>query len=217
VRVLAWSLSVLAVALAAGGTSVAADDPAADPAPRDWAYSLLANAYIFPGDAEDEEDFLLGVAAADRGALHLEARWNYEALDTGSLWAGWNWSTGETVELELTPMLGAVLGETDGVAPGLELSLAWRRLDYYLESEAVFDLDDRDESFVYGWSELAVSPVDWLRVGIVAQRTRVYQTERDVQRGVLAQFVLGVTTVGAYWFNPGEDDSFTVAVVQLDF
>jgi len=170
-------------------------------------------AYFFSGD----EDFALGIAAADRGPLHLEARYNYEALETWSLWAGWNWSTGETVELQLTPMLGAVFGDVDGIAPGLELSLVWGMLDYYLESEAVFDLDEGEESFTYGWSELAVSPLDWLRVGVVGQRTRVYETDREVQRGVLAQFVLGPSTLGLYWFDPGDDDAFTVAVAQLDF
>jgi len=33
----------------------------------------------------DDSNFLLVIATADRGSLHLEARYNYEALDTGSL------------------------------------------------------------------------------------------------------------------------------------
>jgi len=210
---------LIVVVLAACRTCIAAEGPTADPgapvapAPRAWAISVAGNAYLFP----DDEDFTLGIAAADRGPLHLEARYNYEALETGSLWAGWNWSTGKTVELQVTPMLGAVFGDVDGVAPGLELSLVWGILDYYVESEVVFDLEEDADSFTYAWSELAVSPLDWLRVGIVGQRTRVFETERDVQRGVLAQVVLGPSTLGLYWFDPGGGDAFTVALVQLDF
>ena len=32
---------------------------------------------------------------ADYGWLHLEARYNYEGLDTGSAWIGYNFSVGD--------------------------------------------------------------------------------------------------------------------------
>ena len=72
---------------------------------------------------------------ADRDWLHLEARYNYEALDTGSAWVGYNFSGGETVTWELTPMLGAVFGATDGIAPGYKGSLGWKKLELYSEGE----------------------------------------------------------------------------------
>ncbi len=43
-------------------------------------------------------------------------------------------------------------------------------------------------SFFYSWSELSVSPVDWFRFGLVGQRTRAYQTDVDIQRGLLVGF-----------------------------
>lgn len=60
--------------------------------------------------------------AADHGALHLEARYNYEALRTGSLWAGYNLSVGGKLVLDATPMIGGVFGNVNGVAPGLEFT-----------------------------------------------------------------------------------------------
>ena len=48
---------------------------------------------------------------ADRDWLHLEARYNYEALDTGSAWVGYNFSGGETLAWEFTPMIGGVFGD----------------------------------------------------------------------------------------------------------
>jgi len=41
---------------------------------------------------KDQSDFLLAVATAERGQLHIEARYNYEAIDAGSLFAGWKFS-----------------------------------------------------------------------------------------------------------------------------
>jgi hypothetical protein len=189
-----------------------APTPAGSPPPA-WEYSVSAYAYFFPGG----DDFRLGIATADRGPLHLEARYNYEALDTGSLWAGWNWSTGDAVQFGITPMLGAVIGDVDAIAPGFELSLAWKRLDYYLESEIVLDLHERSEDFIYSWSELGVTPVYWLRLGLVGQRTRVYETSVDIQRGVFAQVLAGPVAVGVDWFDPGGDDEFTVATFAIDF
>ena len=125
---------------------------------------------------------------ADRDWLHLEARYNYEALDTGSAWVGYNFSGGEAVSWELTPMLGAVFGVTDGIAPGYKGTLGWKKLEFYSEGEYVFDAGDSADSFFYNWSELTFAPVESLRFGLVTQRTRVYQTDREIQRGLLAGF-----------------------------
>lgn len=208
---------LLAAALLASAllprTVRAADPPDPTPPASAWEYSLTGNGYLFPGDG----DFLLGVATADRGALHLEARYNYEDRDTASFWGGWTWSKGETVTFVVTPMLGVAAGDTDAILPGLELSLAWKQIDYYLESEIALDLHDRDDDFVYGWSELGWTPYEWLRVGLVGQRTRVYDTGLDVQRGVLAQGIAGRFTFGADWFNPASDDEFVVAILGVEF
>jgi hypothetical protein len=102
--------------------------------------------------------------------LHLEARYNYENLDTGSMWFGYNFAGGETVEWTLTPIIGGVFGQTDGVAPGYKGSLIWRQLEVYSEGEYVFDAHDSADSFFYNWSEVTFVPAEWFRVGLVTQR-----------------------------------------------
>ena len=57
--------------------------------------------------------------------------------------------------------------------------------------EALIDTADTADSFFYNWSELTVAPVDWLRVGLVTQRTRAYRSDRDIQRGL----IVGVVTL----------------------
>ena len=47
------------------------------------------------------------------------ARYNYENLETGSVWVGYNLSGGEKLEWELTPMLGGVFGNTTRHRSGL--------------------------------------------------------------------------------------------------
>ena len=69
----------------------------------------------------NDQSYVSPVFAADRGWLHLEARYNDEYQKTGSLWAGYNFSAGDKIVLEVTPMLGVVFGDTTGIAPGCHI------------------------------------------------------------------------------------------------
>ena len=59
------------------------------------------------------------------------------------------------------------------------------------------------DNYFYAWSELGFRPVEWLRIGIAGQRSRIYNNERDIQRGPFGQVTWGPVTIGGYWFNPG--------------
>src|SRR5262245_65686826 len=109
--------------------------PNAAPPTDTWSFSVSAYTYLLP----DEGNYVQPTMTADRGWLHLEARYNYEDKDTGSAWIGYNFGGGDTVAWELTPMVGGVFGATDGVAPGYKGSLGWWRLELYSEGEFMFD------------------------------------------------------------------------------
>ena len=208
--VLAAALLVPVLASAAPGSGNAAASPPSTANAPGWAYSATGMYYWPP----DDSNFLLVIATADRGSLHLEARYNYEALDTGSLFAGWTFAGGDKLTYELTPMLGAVIGETQGIAPGFEASLAYGVADFYIEAEYLYDLDNHEDNYTYAWSELGFSPLEWLRFGLVGQRTRVYNSDRDIQRGGFAQLLFGKATLGFYVFNP-DDSADRLAIVSL--
>jgi hypothetical protein len=119
--------------------------------------------------------------------------------------------------VELTPLIGGAWGTTQAFVPGLEASVAWERLDFYVEAEYVRDNHERTDSYFYAWSELGFRPVEWLRVGVAGQRTRVYGGERDIQRGPFAQVTWGRFTLGGYWFNPGSSDQIFVGLIGVTF
>jgi len=180
---------------------------------RAWSFSVAASTYIM----SDDGHYVQPTVSADRDWLHLEARYNYEGLDTASIWAGYTASGGTAVAWEITPMLGGVFGDTTGVAPGLKGSLGWWLLELYGESEYVFDTADRSDSFLYIWSEATLSPVDALRFGLVTQRTRAYQSDRDIQRGVMAGVTFKQLSLTGYVFNPDQDKPHFVFAVGLTF
>jgi hypothetical protein len=182
----------------------------ADPA---WELSASLYAYAPP----DSKSYWQPTLRADRGWLHLEARHNYEALDTGSVWIGYNFSIGEELTLDFTPMLGVVSGKTKGLAPGYEATLGWRKLELYSEGEYVFDKDVSSDSFFYMWTELTYAATDWFRFGLVGQRTRAYQTEVETQRGLLARLTYKSADLTAHVFNPFTDYPAYVLSVSVSF
>ncbi|HNQ89060.1 MAG TPA: hypothetical protein PKM73_10635 [Verrucomicrobiota bacterium] len=179
----------------------------------DWSFSVSAYSYFVPA----EREYVQPTFSADRGWLHLEARYNYEDLETGSAWVGYNLGGGETLEWELTPMLGGVFGNTTGIAPGCKGSLSWRKLELYSEGQYVFDTDDSSGSFFYNWSELTMAPTDWFRFGLVTQRTRLYDADRDIQRGLMVGFTFKQLDVAGYVFDPDESRPTVVIGLRVDF
>lgn len=203
---LAMALQVL-LAVGAAAEEHAAGDAA------NWSGSASVIAYLLPQD----DDYLQPEIDVDIGALHLELRYNYEALDTASAWVGYNFTAGRDVQIEFTPMLGVVFGDTNGVAPGFNFGLTWKSLSLYSEFEHVFDSDDSSESFLYAWSELAWALGDTFRIGFVGQRTKTYLAPRDIQRGILAGATLGRADLTGYVFNPDDGDPIYVLALAVGF
>ncbi len=178
-----------------------------------WSFSASLYGYIVP----ESRDYVNPNFMADRGWLHLEARYNYEALETGSLWVGYNLSIGEKLVFEIAPMLGGVFGDLTGVAPGYNLSLTYKRLNLSSQGEYVFDAADSSGNFFYTWSELAYSPLDWLRAGLAIQRTKAYKSDLDIQRGFLVGASYKSVDVTAYVFNLGWTDPTIVLAMAFNF
>ncbi len=207
-------MNIVRILLAMGAAWIAAaawagePDPAGEPV---WEFALTA----YPTLAEGaDNNYTSAVATADRGPLHLEARYSYEAIDARSAFVGWTFSGGETLTWEITPLLGGVWGPLQAIVPGVELSLTYGRFDFYLEGEYV---DDGDEPYTYAWSELGFAAQDWLRIGVAAQRTRIFGDDREIQRGPFAQVSWDRFTLGGFWFNPGADDQILVGSIGVAF
>jgi len=204
--------ALIAACLAGSGLAIGAEpDPRSDE--NVWSSAITGFYYAM----RDQPDFGVGVASADRGSLHLEARYNYEARNATSVFGGWKFAGGDDLSFELTPIVGGLFGAARGVVPGVEASVAWREFDVYIEAEYVYDLNDHSASYTYAWSELAWKPTPWLRIGLAGQRTKVVDTGRDFQRGVFAQFTVGKVTLGLYGFNPDSGSRYFIGALGAKF
>jgi hypothetical protein len=210
------SVSGIAFAQATPGSAPVKTSPAEAPP---WEYNLTVDGYIIP----DGTSYVDPVFTADHNWLHLEARYNYENLHTGSLWAGYNFSwgdvdSGDKWEFDLTPIIGGVFGRTNGIAPGLEVSLNYRKkLEFSIENEYVFDTTSKSGNFYYAWPQLTYSPKDWFHVGAVAQHTVAYHTPVSIQRGFLVGFSHKKWEFTTYVFNPGISGTTAVLEAGVSF
>ncbi len=184
-----------------------------DSASSKWSFSTSAFYYIIPG----QKNTLSLIGYADHKSLHLEGRYNYEDEKTGSVFAGWRFETGNKFVFGLTPMIGLVVGNTDGIAPGLELDATYGLFDFYSETEYVIDFSGQENNFLYTWGELGVTPFKSFRTGISFQRTRLYQSSLDLQRGIFAEYQFWKITTGVYYFDPFSTNQFLIATLSFDF
>jgi len=172
---------------------------------EDWSVAPSITFYDPPG----ADAFLNPAVEADRGVLHLEARYNYEDLETGSLFVGRTFEFGKDVSWSAVPLLGIVFGNTDGIAPGLKLHAGWRGFTFLTESEVVVDLEDAGASFVYSWLEGSYEVTRELRLGLAAERTKTYETGLELQRGPMIELSLDRKWFAFYWFNLDRPDDET--------
>ena len=197
-------------------TDVTKPSPASANAPANanpWEFDLSLNGYLVP----QGQSYFSPTLTVDRYRLHMEARYNYEALRTASLWMGYNLSAGKKVVLEATPMIGGVFGNTNGIAPGLQFTVTYRNLQLYSTNEYVFDTTTKAGNFFYTWTQLTYSPLEWFTFGYVVQRTRAYQTPLEIRRGLLVGFTYKKVDFTTQTFNIGEADPTTVLSLGYRF
>lgn len=178
-----------------------------------WEIAVTVDGYL----VSDQDDYVSPTLSADHGWLHLEGRYNYENLRTGSLWIGYNIHTGKKVTLELIPMIGGIFGRTTGIAPGFEASLEYKKIRASISNEYVFDTSHESGNFYYSWPQVSYSLKDWLRVGLVAQRTKPFQTKLDTQRGFLVGLSHKKVEFTAYVFNVGWTEPSVVLEAGWNF
>lgn len=180
---------------------------------KDWSGSLAGYYYFIPG----EGIYPTIIGCADFKSLHVEARYNYEDINTASVFAGWTWEKSGKLSLTVTPMAGIAFGNSNGILPGLECSASYSMLNFYSENEYMFDFKGKEDYFFYSWTQLSATMFKNAQAGVLAESLRLYKTKFDIQRGIYTEYGLGNFTFDVYYFNPFTDYDFAVASITYAF
>ena len=183
------------------------------PAEEPWHYSASVSYY----DVPNSQDYWTPVVAADRDRVHLEGRYNYLNIDSGSFWAGANFSTGKTWRFDATVMFGLVVGTIQGVGPGFELSLKHTWFSLTSEGEYVFETQKNVGNASYSWTEISGSPASWCRLGLALQLTNAVVATRTFQRGPVVAFSFKNFELEADVLDPDRDDATYLLSLSISF
>jgi len=189
----------------------------------EWSFSFEALTYL----AQHARDYANPNFTADNGWLHLEARYNYEALKTGSVWLGYNvpaFNITRDFKVETaTPMLGGVFGDLTGAAPGYLVEVTYKEtITASTQGEYFLDAGNNSRNFFYSWSEFSapLPKLDCIRAGLVVERTQA-SGNSDVRRGPLVGFKHKVkgndVELTAYWLAPGSREATFVFGLRVEF
>lgn len=181
-----------------------------------WEHSASLNFNFF-----QDAFYLLPTYEADKGHLHLGARYNYEDINTFSGWVGYNFMGGDHLEYVITPMVGGLVGRTNAFAAGALIQLDFRKISFYSEAEYVFDVvaygNDYFGNYFYTWTDLSYALADWLSVGLSVQNLRTYQSSPDIQRGLLVNTALKEVDITGYFYSSLTADPFFILTLSRDF
>ena len=81
----------------------------------------------------------------------------------------------------------------------------------------MFDTGKSSGSFYYSWPQVTYSPADWLRVGLVAQHSKAFQSGLEIQRGFLVGVSLKNLEFTSYVFNLGWTNPTVVLEAGFSF
>jgi hypothetical protein len=148
---------------------------------------------------------------------YAEARYNYEDINTLSLYAGHTFSGEKEFAWSLTPMIGGMAGKLKGGSLGLNSECSFKK--FYFSSQAQYSVSaqTRFDNFFYNWSELYYAPITWLYTGIALQHTRLYATNALVDPGVLVGFSFNQWSFPIYSFNPLTNARYFVVGVNWEW
>lgn len=139
-----------------------------------------------------------------------EARYNFDELNTFSLYAGKKFTGGSNLSWEATPLIGGLMGQMTGGSLGMNFGMGYKRLFFLSQSQYSFSLQHIDDKFFYNWSEMGVEATNWFYAGLALQQTNIYRTEGRMEPGCMIGFSVRNWTIPLYAFNTSEQERYFV-------
>jgi len=143
---------------------------------------------------------------------YFEARGNYEAINSASLYFGKAFSKKGLIAYSITPIAGLVFGEFNGGSVGANVEMDYKKISFSSQSQYTFSMENRAENFSYSWSDLTYQLTGWASAGVSLQ-----QTKGLFEKGILVRGVYKNLSIPIYVFNPAASDRYFVVGLNLEW
>ncbi|HRQ31394.1 MAG TPA: hypothetical protein PLU49_15035 [Saprospiraceae bacterium] len=120
--------------------------------------------------------------------FYFEWRYNYEDINTLTMYIGRPFSHGEKLIYEIVPMAGISFGQTLGISFGLKLFAEYKGLSFVSEGQLTCDLKRNENSFIYNRSDLSYWVTHHIGIGIAHQVYAVFTEKTKHVEGPMLSF-----------------------------
>jgi len=103
---------------------------------------------------------------------YLETRYNYENDKTVSLYFGKSYSNDKKINYEIIPMIGLVYGQMEGISPGFNLKIDYKRFTSSTQCQYTYDFIGKNKSFFWDWSNFYIKMNEHISLGCAIQINR---------------------------------------------
>ena len=163
---------------------------------------------------------IMPVASYQNGnGFYAESRYNYEELNTFSFYMGRTFFKESAVSYSISPIAGAVIGDFNGGSIGANISLGYKNFYIYTQPQYTFSLEAAYNNFIYSWTDITYSPLNWLSVGVSLQHTKPYRSKGFIENGLVIEAAYKKFTFPVYIYSPQNNNRSILfgANFQLNF
>lgn len=148
--------------------------------------------------------------------FYTELRYNYEDVQTLSLYAGKTYAGGKALNYTVTPMIGFSKGKFTGFSIAANFDAEWKSL--YFSSQTQYSTGTKKEiaDFFFCWSELGYNISKNIFGGFAAQLTRQNGLD-EFQPGFVAGVIFKNITIPVYAFSPFRTDCSVIIGLNYEF
>ena len=146
------------------------------------------------------------------GNWYTEARGNYEAINSASLYFGKTFRKKALISYSIIPIVGLVMGTFNGGSVGANVALDYRKISFSSQSQYTFSVENRTENFTYSWSDLTYQLKEWAAAGVSVQQTRGLFEKGILVRGVYKNF-----SIPLYVFNLTTSERYFVLGLSVEW
>ena len=146
---------------------------------------------------------------------HAELRYNYEELQTLSVFGGRTFNAGDQLHIGITPLAGFSAGKFTGISAGVNTDIKWKKMYLSAETQYSAAIKNKEHNFLFTWSELGYNVTSHFFAGVSYQYTGITQTTES-NPGLFAGLNWKGFSIPFYVFNPFATGKYFVLGVNYE-
>ena len=191
-----------------------------------WSILMLPDAFAqLKGGIEQYNYFRVHSQGSFVPVVHIqtaknfygELRYNYEEEKAFSVNAGRTFSKKGMFSLDVTPMIGLVMGSVKGYNLNMNQNASYKKFFYATQAQYTIVANGPGENFFYSWSETGFDISKRFFAGVSCQLTKTKTLPLLADGGVMAGFSCGNFSFPFYYFRPFAKNSFVIAGINYQW